>query len=56
MYEQVVFVRKFLRVHDKDNFLIKIVKRNRLSKNWYAVLQKLNTFCSKRRSQTTTET
>ena len=47
MYEEVVFVRKFLRVHDKDNFLIKIVKRdmpNRLSKNWCAVLQKLNTF------------
>ena len=44
MYEEVVFVRKFLRVHDKDNLLIKIVKRNRLSKNWYVVLQKLNTF------------
>ena len=47
MFEGVVSLRNFLRVHDKDNFLIKIVKRdipNRLSRNWYMVLQKLNTF------------
>ena len=47
MFKEVVFVRNFLRVHDKYNFLIKIVKQdipNRLSKNWYMVLQKLNTF------------
>ena len=28
MLEEVVFVRNFLRVRDKDNFLIKIVKRD----------------------------
>ena len=47
MFEGVVFVRNFLRVHDKDNFLIKIVKRDiphRLSRIWYMVLQKLNIF------------